>query len=148
MLIPTRRSGIPTPLVVAALLALLTAVGVRAQGPRQDGLWEVKIETSMLGASLPPQTQTQCLTPEQVKDQQQTTLPGLPGGEGGCKIADYKTTGSRITWSLKCEGAVPLNGTGEFNYSGDTYTGTFKADVGGQPLTMTLIGKRLGDCKK
>ena len=135
---------------LVALLALETlprAAGAQpAQSPRQDGQWEVKIEMSMAGLDLPPQTTTQCVTPEQVKNQAGDTLPALPGG-GSCKKSDYLVTGSRVTFKLTCDGVLPLTGVSELNYAGDTYAGTFKADLGGQALTVKYAGKRLGDCK-
>ena len=131
----------------ALLVASLLSAGTEAQGPRQDGLWEVKIEVSMAGLDIPQQTQTQCVTPEQVRNQGSEALPGLPGG-GTCKRTDYQATGNRVTFKLKCEGAVPLDGTADMVYSGDTYTGTFTADLAGQTLAVKYSGKRLGDCAK
>ena len=132
---------------VIGLLATAATVSVLAQGPRQDGLWEIKVDMSMQGIDLPQQTQTQCITPAQVRDQENEPLPGLPGG-GTCKKSDYQASGSRVTFKLKCDGAAPLTGTSEMNYAGDTFTGTFKADLSGQPLTIKYTGKRLGDCKQ
>jgi hypothetical protein len=129
------------------LVAGLAPAGVRAQGPRQDGLWEVKVEISMAGLDIPQQAQTTCVTPEQVRNQGSDTLPGLPGG-GSCKRTDYQAAGNRITFKLKCEGALALEGSADMIYSGDTYTGTFTADLAGQPLLVKYSGKRLGDCTK
>ena len=53
-----------------------------------------------------------------------------------------------MTFKLKCEGAVPLEGTADMTYLGDTYTDTFIADLAGQSLTVKYSGKRLGDCTK
>ena len=131
----------------ALLVTALSSAGAEAQGPRQDGLWEVKVEISMAGLDLPQQTQNTCVTPEQVRMQGNDTLPGLPGG-GSCKRTDYQAGGNRVTFKLKCEGAVPLEGTADMTYSGDTYTGTFTADLAGQSLTVKYSGKRLGDCTK
>ena len=129
-----------------SFIVLALATSVFAQGPRQDGQWEIKIEMAMMGIDMPPQTQSQCLTPAQVRDQENEALPGLPGG-GSCKKTEYLVTGNRITFKLACDGALPLTGTSDMTYAGDTYTGTFKAEVGGQPLTIKYTGKRLGDCK-
>jgi hypothetical protein len=131
----------------ALLVAWLFPVGADAQGPRQDGLWEVKVEISMAGLEIPQQTQTLCVTPEQVRNQGSEALPGLPGG-GACKRTDYQAAGNRVTFKLKCEGAAPLEGSAEMVYSGDAYTGTFTADLAGQPLAVKYSGKRVGDCTK
>ena len=131
----------------ALMVVSLSSAGTAAQAPRQDGLWEVKVEVSMAGLDIPQQTQTQCVTPEQVRNQGSETLPGLPGG-GTCKRTDYQAVGNRVTFKLKCEGAVPLEGSAEMIYSGDTYAGMFTADLAGQTLAVKYSGKRVGDCAK
>jgi hypothetical protein len=142
------RSRARRSVVVASLLALSLAAAVQAQGPRQDGRWEVKIEIDLPGlAAMPPQTQTTCITPEDAANPQKAMLPGGPADPANCKISDYKAAGSKVTYSLKCEGQVSLSGTGDFTYMGNTYTGTFKADMAGQMLTIRYSGQRLGDCK-
>jgi hypothetical protein len=130
------------------LLAVSLAAGAQAQGPRQDGQWEVKIEIDLPGLpAMPPQIQTACITPEDAANPQKLTLPGGPSDQANCKISDYKAVGSRVTYSLKCERQVPLSGTDDFTYAGNTYTGIFNADMAGQMLTIRYSGKRLGDCK-
>ena len=142
------RSRVHRHIVVAWLVAVSLAAGAQAQGPRQDGRWEVKIEFDLPGLpAMPPQTQTTCITPEDAADPQKAMLPGGLADQANCKISDYKTAGSKVTYSLKCEGQVPLAGTGDFTYMGDTYTGIFKAAAAGQTLTIRYSGKRLGDCK-
>ena len=81
-------------------------------------------------------------------------MPQGPGGRGGrgmndsCKVSDYKAEGSKVSWSMKCEGPQAMSGTGEFTYGADTYAGVMKIDRGGQQMTMKYSGKRLGDCQK
>ena len=72
---------------------------------------------------------------------------GLPPD---CKVSDMKTEGNKTSWSMKCDGQTAMNGTGEYTFSGDTYTGQMKieTDRGGQPMAITTkyTGKRIGDC--
>jgi len=135
---------------VVAVLGLSAAS--LAQAPRQDGLWEVKMEMEMPGmpARMPPMTTTQCITPEQAKDPQKAVPQGRGGrGNQDCKVSDYKQAGNKVTWSMKCEGESPMTGKGEFVYDGDTYTGAIKMEGGGRGgMTMKYSGKRLGECKK
>jgi hypothetical protein len=149
--------------VAAGVFAVVTGLSMSllAQGPRRDGNWEVTIEMDMpgmpQGVSMPPMKTTQCITPQDAADPQKS-IPQRPAGRGGaanpndCTISDYKTQGNKVSWSMVCTGSQPMDGTGEFIYTGDTYTGTMKMNVarGGQPMAMTMkySGRRLGDCTK
>ena len=150
-------------LFTAGAFALVVGVSVSllAQGPRRDGNWEVTVEMDMpgmpQGMTMPPMKMTQCVTPQEAADPQKS-IPQRPAGRGGaanpndCKISDYKTEGNKVSWAMACTGAQPMDGTGEFVYAGDAYTGTMKMNIarGGQPMAMTMkySGKRLGDCTK
>ena len=132
--------------VVAAVFAL--AGSLIAQGPRRDGRWEVKMEMQMAGMTMPAQTMTQCVTKEEAADPQKGLPPaGRGANPNDCKVSDHKVDGNKVTWSMACE-KEKMTGTGEFVYSGDTYTGTMKMNAQGQEMTMKYSGKRLGDCTK
>jgi hypothetical protein len=148
--------------LVAGVIALVASASMMAQtGPRRDGNWEVTMEMDMpgmpQGMSMPPIKTTQCITPQEANDPSKA-VPQRPAGRGGaanpndCKVSDYKVEGNKVSWSMKCEGAQPMSGTGEFVYGADSYTGTMKMDMarGGQPMAVTMkyTGKRLGDCTK
>ena len=129
-------------------LGVAVAVSVLAQGPRRDGRWEVKIEMQMAGMTMPPQTTTQCITPEDAADPQKAVPQGGRGrgNPSDCKISDYKTEGNKVSWKMECK--ENMTGSGEFTYAGDTYTGTMNVKAQGQDMTMKYSGKRLGDCTK
>ena len=128
--------------IAGGVLAL--SMSLLAQGARRDGRWEVKIEMQMAGMTMPAQTITQCVTPKQASDPQSAVPPSGRGGLGAdCKVSDYKTEGNKVTWTMAC---TQMTGSGEFLYSGDTYTGTMKMSMQGQDMTMKYSGKRLGDC--
>jgi hypothetical protein len=148
---PLMKLSLPAP--IAMLVVVLgVAAAVFAQPPRRDGRWEVKMEMEMPGmpARMPPMTTTQCITPEEAKDPQKAMPQGRGGrGNQNCKVSDYKETGNKVTWSMRCEGAEPMTGTGEFVYAGDTYTGTITMEGSGRgAMAMKYTGKRLGDCTK
>jgi hypothetical protein len=128
---------------------------VAQSGPRRDGNWQVTMEMNMPGMpqGMPPMTMTQCVTKAEAEDPSKLVPQGGRGGPPPeCKVTDQKIDGNKITWSMRCEGANPMTGTGEFVYSGDSYVGTMQMTTGrgGQPMTMTMkyTGKRLGDCVK
>jgi hypothetical protein len=142
--------------VLAGAAALLLASPMLAQGPRQDGRWQVTMEMSMPGmpAGMPPITTEQCLTPEDVKNPQaivpQNQGRGRGRGNQQCSVSDYKMSGNKATWSMKCDGDTSMTGTGEMTYDGDSYIGlmNMNMNMNGQPMAMTMkmAGKRLGDC--
>ena len=122
-----------------------------AQGPRRDGLWEIKTEMQMEGMpmTMPPMTSQQCITPAEANDPNKSTPQGRGRGGQDCKMSEYKIDGNKVTWSMKCEGAQAMSGTGEIVYSADAYTGTMKMEMSGRgTVTMKYTGKRLGDCTK
>jgi Protein of unknown function (DUF3617) len=125
-----------------------------AQGPRRDGQWNVQIEMNMPGmpAGMPPISTTQCVTPSDAADPQKAMPPRGRGGRGNsddCQVSDYKTEGNKVTYTMKCSGAQPMTGTGEFVYAADKYTGTMTIDMQGRgSMTMKYTGTRVGDCTK
>ena len=140
-------------IVTVAVAALGLSIAVCAQGPRRDGLWEVKTEMQMEGMpmNIPPTTTQQCITPADVNDPSKATPQGRGGrGRGGsdCKVSDYKMDGNKATWTMKCEGAQQMSGNGEITYAADSYTGSMKIESGRGTMTMKYSGKRLGDCNK
>ncbi len=142
--------------MVVAALGCSAVLGAQGSGPRRDGNWQITTQMEMPGLpqQMPPMITTQCITKEDAADPQKS-LPQRPqrgATPEQCKVSDYKVDGSKITWSLKCEGPNAMTGAGETIYKGDTYTGTMIMNMSqnGQPMAMTmkLSGKRLGDCTK
>jgi len=139
-------------------LAVLSAVvvlsgAVFAQEPRRDGRWDVKMEMSVPGMpAMPPMSQIQCITVEDAADPAKTVPQGRGGPPPNCKMEEYKVTGPKVNFVMKCEGPEAATTTGEFVYGTDTYDGTMKVDMnrGGQAMSMTMkiAAKRLGDCTK
>lgn len=140
----------------AALIVAVLAIGIvtLAQGPRRDGKWEVTTEMEMPGMpmKMPPFVHTQCITKEEANDPQKAVPKGR-GGRGAddpnCKVSDYKVSGNKVTYSVKCEGDQPMTMKGEMVYGDDTYTSTQTMDMAGRgTMTMKSTAKRLGDCTK
>ena len=141
------------------IAVLVLSIAAFAQGPRRDGLWEVTMNMQMelppgapAGMTIPGITTQQCITPEDARDPSKALPPqgrgGARGGRGDCTVSDYKIEGNKVSWNMRCTGAEPVSGSGEFTYGADTYTGLMKMDVGGRSMNMKYTGKRLGDCKK
>lgn len=138
-----------TVVVVAAGVVLGASLTLWAQGIRRDGLWEVKMEMEMPGMpmAMPPMTSQQCIKPADAHDPQKSMPPQGRGAPNNCKVSDYKETGNKVTWTMRCEGGQPMTGTGEFEYGHDAYMGTIKMEMAGRGgMSMKYTGKRLGDC--
>jgi len=126
--------------------AVVVAATLLAQGPRRDGRWQVTIEMQMAGMTMPPQSTTQCITPEEAADPQKA-LPQAGAAVSDCKFTNYKVDGNKVTWSMACE-RQKISGSAEMIYAGDAYTGSMKMNAEGQEMTFKYSGKRLGDCTK
>jgi hypothetical protein len=135
-----------------AAVAVLIGVAVFAQGSMRPGQWETTMQMEMPGSpiQMPAMKSARCITPEDAKDPSRS-LPTGPQGRGNqksdCKVSDYKTSGSTVTWKMTCSSPEPMTGTGEMTYTGDTaYNGTMKMDMQGRGMTMKISGMRVGDC--
>jgi Protein of unknown function (DUF3617) len=162
--------------MLVGMICLLLARSVDGQTPRRDGNWQMTVELTSgvptrvggeIGTTMAPFTTTQCISPKMANDRAKFTSQGAgigvkaPVSTGSdCKV-DYKVTGAKETWAVKCTGANPLTGTGEFTLTNDTYSGSMNLIVPGRvrnadgtdswrdvPITMKYSGKRLGDCTK
>jgi Protein of unknown function (DUF3617) len=134
---------------LAAMAALL--VPAAFAGPQKPGKWETTVQVEMAGMAMkiPPVTTTVCVTEEDLKDPSKSVpSPGGKGQNADCKVSDYKVEGNKVSWSMKCEGKQPVTATGEMTYSGDSYQGSMKMNTQGHDMSMTMTGKRLGDCTK
>ena len=128
-------------------LALSWAAFAQMQSPMRAGSWEVTMRMNMPGMEMPPMKQTQCVTPDMIKDPQ-GAVPRGPGGSD-CKVSDYKFTANTATYKMVCTKPSPMTAIGEMKYSSsDAYTGTITVDSSGQKMTMAYDAKRVGDCAK
>lgn len=130
--------------LAAVLLCLCSVVTASAQNPMREGRWEVTIQMSMpnMPMQMPATKNVQCVTRDQLKDPA-ASLPSGPDRTNSCKVEDYKTEGSRVSWKVACPS---MSGTGEMTFKGDTYDGLMKMTTERGEMTMKMTGKRLGDC--
>jgi hypothetical protein len=132
---------------LAAVAALIVPAGFAA-GPQKAGKWETTVKVEMEGMNIPPTTTTTCITEEDLKDPSKMVPAGGRGQNGNCKVADYKIDGNKVSWTMKCDGDHPVTASGQMTFSGDTYDGSMKMNAQGHDMSMTMSGKRLGDCQK
>jgi hypothetical protein len=138
-----------TRLIVLALLALACsrAASAQIQLPLREGNWELTVQVELPGMpKMPDVKDTRCLTRDMLKDPAAAVPSASPDSNNDCKVSDYQTAGNRATWKMVCTVPMPLSGSGEVTYAGDTYTGSISLSMAGTPATMKFNGKRLGDC--
>ena len=132
----------------ALLLLALTAFSVHAAEPR-PGLWNIEATVSADGAAKPigPFYRQQCFSAEDIRSPEQL-LTDI--GAQDCSYGDKKYVGDRFTFSISCQGALPMSGTGSIVYGTDTVQAdaNIVADLQGLSVatTSTVKGKRVGDC--
>lgn len=122
------------------LLLLVGSVSIHAADP-PGVLWETTSQMVMVGMpfSPPPQTSKVCAARVWTKPP--------PGGDPSCRSTDYQVDGNKATWKVKCEGRMPMEGTGEMTFDGsDSYTGEINAVADGVNMTIKLSGKKVGTC--
>lgn len=132
--------------VILLTVALTWTVLAQTESPMRPGNWQVTMKMNLPGmGDMPPMTQTQCVTPEMLKDPQSAIPKGPQGGD--CKVSDYKFTSNTATYKVTCSQPMAMTMLGEMKYSGtDAYTGTMTMDANGQKMSMNFDAKRLGEC--
>lgn len=108
----------------------------------QEGLWEITTRLHMQGMNMPPMTQTQCLTKENM-------VPIGSERSQDCEITNMETSGNTVTWAMSCPSPQgETTGTGRITYHGDTFEGEFtmKNPASGPEITTRMTGRRIGDC--
>ena len=129
----------PAALVAIALFGLCAAERtVAATGD----MWEVTSQMTMegmpAGMAMPAQTSRVCTAKEWTKP------PVANDDRSHCEMIDFKTTATKSTWKMKCEG---MTGEAEITRtSPDAYTGWMKIMAPQGAMTMSLTGKKVGEC--
>jgi hypothetical protein len=139
--------------VSAFVLGAAAAVATAVQNPMRPGQWEIVMNMQMpnMPMAMPEMKVTECITPEQLEKDPTSGLPRVMASKDGkqaCTVSDYKIDGSTVTWKMACTGQMPMDGTGEMTFKGDSYTGLMKMTAPQGEITMKFAGKRMGDCTK
>lgn len=137
-------------LVFTSIGCLVGLASLAAQAnPMRPGRWEVSASMQMGTMSMPPMTNSQCITAEDLKKAENDMPAGFgQGPQGNCKVSDYKVSGSTVTWKMQCTGPQTTSGEGRMVFDGDTYDGTMTMQMPQGTMTVKATGKRTGDCTK
>jgi hypothetical protein len=114
-----------------------------------EGQWEISLVMRVEGQDYGPQSRQQCIGKTEAQD------PGKLFGEAGseCQFVNKRYFGNQFTFNVRCNAGLPLEGTGQVEFSADQVHGSMnlsaKLPDGPSVETVSEIsGKRLGPCKK
>jgi hypothetical protein len=130
--------------IAVAMIIVFASVAVAvAGGPNmEEGLWEVTSKMEMPGMSMPPVTNKQCLTNDNM-------VPKNANPDDECQITDSQVSGDTVTWTMECSGPNgQMTGDGEITYQGTSFKGKMKMTMPQQGMEMVshMSGKRVGEC--
>ena len=137
-------------IVLCAVAAVLAGVAIAAPNMR-EGTWEIKGEMKLEGMPFPmpamPVNFTKCLTKKDMVPQQKDK-------NQECITESTKVDGNTVSWVMKCKDKKGnlTDGTGKVTYKGSSFEGKIHnvtTDPKGakSESTLTMNGKRTGDCK-
>lgn len=129
-------------IVTLLSILLVPAISLAANGMR-DGLWEISSQVEMPGMpmKIPPRVMKHCYSKEDVKDQKTVISK-----DKNCSVTDLKTSGNKVTWTMKCTGPNAATMTGETVFGSDSYASVMHMKTEGQNMTTKVKGTRLGAC--
>lgn len=121
----------------------------------RPGLWEIRTATRMQGMpfELPPvpYTTTQCMTQEQLDNQE--SLSAVAGSQGNCDIHDADVTPARTSWTMTCyKNGMEVDAKGAITpISKEVYTGNVHFTMQGSDMpamngVVNVQGNWLGEC--
>lgn len=113
------------------------------------GLWNISLSMTVAGTDgeFGPYVKTQCFSPEDARNPD--NLFAEMGG--GCTYGDKRYQGNRFTFSVQCDGIVPMQGEGEVSFGATSFDGSLSiqakvAEMGLMNTKSRVKGNRLGDC--
>jgi len=113
----------------------------------KEGLWEISADIKIPGmpVSIPPMTQRQCITREDLTE----VMNQAEQGDQDCRTANLAISDNRVIYDIECgAGASATRGHAEFTYAGDRMQGIMKiSGPQGMETTTRFTGRRVGDCR-
>jgi hypothetical protein len=128
------------------------ATAAKADDMIEPGQWKVTSNTTMNGATAPPQVKTRCITADQAADVAKTFGPVSGTVNSTCETPQSEMSGRALTWRLQCRGQLDLDVEGHFNFDAPRhYSATVisKGRMAGQLISdikSELEGERVGEC--
>ncbi len=145
---------------VGIILGATLPFVAQAENQLKPGLWEYQMTMEMAGMpNMPgmpgmggaPMTFKRCLTPEDARSPERAMQEEK--ANQNCKREDFKQSGNRYTFTVRCTGPSAGTGSGDFTMAEDHFEGTMmmkmtEGHMDGVEMKQKMSGKRIGDCKK
>lgn len=127
----------------SAMLVVVFPVSAFAAAAMKEGMWEIttKVDIPGIPVKVPPQTVKHCYTKEEVKDQKKVVAT-----QKDCTVTDFRQSGNKVTWKMKCTGPNAGTMTGETIFKGDSFASTMITESKGQKTKAKVNAKRVGAC--
>jgi len=132
--------------LIATFIILQALISISFAGSDvnfKPGKWEITSKMEMAGGmNMPSHTSTQCMSRDNIIPQ--NTQPGQE-----CVIAETKTTGNTITWTMECKDPQgDMKGVGKITYDGDTFNGemVMTMPMANIKIINKMKGRRIGGC--
>lgn len=126
-----------------ACVALACVVAGTALGADTGELWEVTTQMNMAGlpAGMGASTSRVC---NETGDPRKQAEAG--DRQKKCKVSDFKQSGNKVSMTLTCpEGTAVMEHT--YNAAHTEYQGSMKMTMrDGNPMTMSMSGRKVGSC--
>lgn len=125
--------------LICAALALFAPAALAEPGY----MWENTVEVTALGITMAPHTVQSCHPKEWREPPSQDKAR-----DNECKVQDFKHSGNKMSWKMKCEGKHPVTGSGDITFQGETrYSGIVKMAMAEGDSLIKMSGKRLTACE-
>ncbi len=140
--------------ILAALVALSFTTGAATAQDMQPGQWDIALTMttpSVPDQSFGPFTQGYCISAADVANP--TRLLGIIGAAPStCTYGNQQTSGNEMGFSISCQGAVAMDGSGHTSWTQDTLSGTLEITTHPKDNTpplvthVTISAHRTGGC--
>jgi hypothetical protein len=136
-------------LILIALISALSNVGSAQAVEPKPGLWNLTVTTTADGGGKPmgPFYRSQCLNKEDIRDPEQLFAES---GMSDCRFKGQNQQGGRYDFTIQCNGALPMSGSGNVAYGAEQFQGEINlvTEIQGMDIATTSIvsGKRAGEC--
>lgn len=130
-------------IAITVLATFVLPTSIFAADTMREGYWELTTTTEMPGMpmKIPPTKMMHCYTKEDVKDQKKAITT-----DKNCTVTDFKQSGNKVTWKMKCTGQSSGVFSGETVYKSDSYDSTMKMQTQGQTMNIKIKARRVGNC--